>query len=85
MAAVDGQGRRGRGKGARQQRIRGDVEGHAQPQVARALVQLARQLALRHIELQQNIDIHLTNSSMDIVAVEHPLQLQPSVAAGPQI
>jgi hypothetical protein len=34
-----------------EQRIAGDVEGHAQAHVCTALVQLARELAVGHIEL----------------------------------
>src|SRR5262249_47984491 len=39
----------------RQQRITGDVERHAEEKVGRALVQLARQLTLCHVELCQGV------------------------------
>lgn len=38
---------------AGQQRVAGDVEGHAQAQVTRPLVHLARQLAVRHVKLRR--------------------------------
>jgi ribosomal protein S13 len=37
----------------REQRIGGDVERHAEEHVGAALVQLARELAARHVELEQ--------------------------------
>ena len=43
------------GDEAGQQRVGGDVEGHAQPQVARPLVHLAGQLPLRHVELRRKV------------------------------
>src|SRR5262249_34867024 len=36
-----------------EQRIRGDVEGHTEEDIRRALIELAEELALRHIELEQ--------------------------------
>jgi len=38
-----------------EQGVAGDVEGNAQEIVARALVQLARQLAVRDVELEQRV------------------------------
>ena len=38
-----------------EQRVRGDVERHAQEDVGRALVELAGELALRDIELEQAV------------------------------
>lgn len=35
--------------------IAGDVEGHPEAHIARALVQLARQLAVTHVELAQSV------------------------------
>lgn len=55
---------------ARQQRIAGDVEGHPQAQVARALVHLARQLTICNVELQaagpENMRHH-NHSPVDII------------------
>jgi hypothetical protein len=39
----------------RQERVAGDVEGHSEEDVARALVELARQLAVLDVELKQRV------------------------------
>mmetsp|Transcript_50959 Transcript_50959/g.119503 ORF Transcript_50959/g.119503 Transcript_50959/m.119503 type:complete len:266 (+) Transcript_50959:42-839(+) len=46
------------GQHHRQQRIAGDVEGHAEEDVRRALVELAAQLAVRHVELEEGVAGH---------------------------
>ncbi len=38
-----------------EQRVRGDVEGHTQEDIGRALVQLAGQPAVRHVELEHGV------------------------------
>src|SRR5258707_5973990 len=42
----------------REQGVGGDVERHAEEQVGAALVHLARQLAVRHVELEQRSEEH---------------------------
>src|SRR5688572_20825887 len=39
----------------RQQRVTGDVERHAEEDVSRTLIQLARQSSIRHIELEEAV------------------------------
>src|ERR1700674_1011873 len=39
----------------REQRIRGDVEGHAEKQIGAALIKLAAQLAVAHVKLEENV------------------------------
>jgi hypothetical protein len=39
----------------RQQRVRGDIERHAEEDVGAALVELARQPAVGHVELEQRV------------------------------
>lgn len=39
----------------RQDRVGGDVEGHAQPHVGAALVELAGQVLIGHVELHQAV------------------------------
>lgn len=38
-----------------EERVAGDIEGHPEAHVARALVQLTRQLAVAHVELTQGV------------------------------
>ena len=48
----------------REQRVAGDVEGHTQEEVRAALVELATQLAVGHVELEQRVagrEFHLVN------------------------
>src|SRR5262245_46766872 len=60
-----------------EQRVRGDVEGHTEEDIRRALIELAEELALRHIELEQAMarwERHL----VELADVPGP----PHVAAG---
>ena len=47
----------------RQQRVAGDVEGHAEEDVCASLIQLAGQFALGHIELKKRVILWLQGST----------------------